>query len=350
MEKNNPKVINAWCSYDIANSVYNLIINTVLFPIYFKTVTEKQFGGEFINFLGLNIKNTVLYDYTLSAAYLIIVFSSPILSGIADYGGKRKRFMQFFSFMGASACFSFYWFTGDNIGMGIFLMVLGVVGFAGSLLFYNSFLPQIATPDQHDRVSAKGYAWGYTGSVLLLILNLVTIEKFEFFGFATKLDALRFSFLEVGVWWFLIAQIAFFYLKDHATENKITFKIIGKGYNELRQVVINLSHQVMTKRFLLAFFFYSMGVQTLMLMAIMFGTSELGIKGSKLIVTIVILQVVAIVGAMFFGYVSSWKGNKVSLISRVSLKSKKLFEAEFQKSSKFEIFRFFKRKVSFCVL
>jgi UMF1 family MFS transporter len=312
---NNKKVINAWCSYDVANSVYNLIINTVLFPIYYQIVTKSAFNGEMVNFLGITIKNTVLYDYAIAFAYLVIIFLSPILSGIADYIGRKKVFMRFFTMLGAMSCFMLYWFDGYNLVYGILFVSLAVIGFAGSLLFYNSFLPIIATPDLHDRISARGFSWGYAGSMVLLLINIITIENYEFFGFSNKLNAMRASFLEVGIWWVAVSQIAFYYLKDRPHHNHLNIQVFSKGFKELVNVFHQVKQHATTKLFLLAFLFWSMGVQTIILVATLFGSSELGITGTKLIATIFILQLVAMAGAYIFGYVSEKKGNKFSLIT-----------------------------------
>ncbi len=304
------KTVNAWCSYDIANSVYKLLITTVLFPIYYNAVTS-----ETLTFFGGTLKNTVFYDYALAFAFLIIAFVSPLLSGIADYGGHRKRFMQFFTFMGAASCAGMYWFHGDNLFWGFLTIILAAVGYEGASLFYNSFLPRIAEKNQHDRISARGYVWGYAGSMILLAINLVIIMNFKKFGFTQQLQPLRLSFLQVGLWWFGLSWIAFAFLKDWQMAGHLPNGILRHGFQELMAVQKRILHHKITRRFLFSFFFYSMGLQTLMLVAIMFGQSEIGIEGPKLIITILILQLVAIIGASFFGVISRQYGNKQSLIS-----------------------------------
>lgn len=304
------KTINAWCSYDIANSVYKLLITTVLFPIYYKAVTS-----ETIMIFGATLKNTVLYDYALALAFLVIAFVSPLLSGIADYGGHRKRFMQAFTFLGAASCAGMYLFNGNNLGYGILTIILAAIGYEGAVLFYNSFLPRIADKSKHDTISGRGYAWGYAGSMVLLAINLVLVLNYERFGFETKLAPVRQSFLQVGIWWFTFSWIAFAYLKDSKNGNLIDGNLVKHGYVELRNVQKKVFSHLVTRRFLFSFFFYSMGLQTLMLVAIMFGQSEIGIEGSKLIVTILILQFVAIIGATFFASISKKYGNKQSIIS-----------------------------------
>ncbi|HEY4787244.1 MAG TPA: MFS transporter, partial [Bacteroidales bacterium] len=312
-EKNNPKVLHAWCSYDIANSAYNLIITTALFPIYYAEVTKQAFGGDIIEFLGMHLRNTSLYDFGIAAGYFLIIFLTPLLSGIADLGGYRKLFMRIFTMMGAASCFLLYWFNGANVGFGITFVALAVVGYAGSLVYYNSFLPIIAAPDKQDEVSARGFSYGYAGSMLLLIFNLYTIENYQKFGFAGKLEALKFSFLEVGIWWFLVSQIAFWFLKEYPGKFTLKTSVFSKGFKEIIAVFKTVRKQASTIRFLLAFWFFSMGVQTIILVATLFGSTELGITGSKLIVTILIIQVLAIVGATLFGMASSRWGNKLSL-------------------------------------
>jgi len=312
--QNSRKVINAWCSYDIANSAYNLIITSSLFPVFYQEITKKVFGSEIVNFAGFHIKNTVLYNYAVAAAYFIIILLTPLLSGIADLGGYRKLLMRFFTLFGSVSCFCLYWFTGANVEYGIILVALGVIGYAGSLVYYNSFLPIIATPDRHDKISARGFSWGYAGSMVLLIFNLITIMNYKKFGFHDEFAALKFSFLEVGVWWLAVSQIAFYFLKEYPGQFTFKTSVLSKGFKEIIKVFGKIREQASTSRFLLAFWFFSMGVQTIMLVAAQFGSAELGISGNKLIITILIIQFVGIVGAWLFGEVSTHWGNKLSLV------------------------------------
>lgn len=313
MEKNNPAIINGWCSYDWANSVYNLAVTTTLFPVYYSAVTRDAFGSEEITFLGFQIKNTVLYSYAISFSFLIIVFLSPLLSGIADYSGRKKFFMKVFTWIGSISCISLYFFKGSNIVFGISCSVLASIGYAGSLVFYNGFLPEITDPENTDRISAKGFSWGYAGSVILLVVNLIIIGQYDLFGFADKNAATRFSFLLVGLWWISFAQIAFYILKDRPSSWKINREVIRKGFDELLHVIVKIRQQVHTARFLLSFLFYSMGVQTVILLAPLFGESVIGLPGEKLIVTVLLLQIVAIAGSFLFARIAENKGNKFSL-------------------------------------
>ena len=309
LEKNNKRLINAWASFDWSNSVYNLIVTTAIFPIYYMSTTETAFGGEMVKFFGMEIKNSVLFSYAISFSFLVIVFLSPMLSGIADYSGSKKKFMQFFTYLGSLSCIGLYFFTGENIEYGIACSVLASIGYAGSLVFYNGFLPEVATNDRMDSVSARGFAMGYIGSILLLILNLLLYQKYEFFGFENAGSATRFGFILVGIWWISFAQIAFFYLKDRSTGKPLSMKILGKGKTELMKVFKVIRTKEVMYRYLSAFFFYSMGVQTVMLLAPLFADKEIGMGADEMIYIVLILQVVAVVGAYFFAWLSKIRGN-----------------------------------------
>lgn len=316
-EKGNKKVINAWATYDLANSVYNLVITATIFPIYYKavTTTRDDAGNEVSNlvtFYGCEIKNTTLYDFAIAFAFLIIAALSPVLSGIADYGGSKKRFMQFFCYMGATACSLMYFFNADTLYLGILLVVLACMGFAGSLVFYNAYLPEIAPPEQQDAVSAKGFAMGYVGSAVLLILNLIMVMTRE--TGAEKLEMMQWSFVTVGIWWFAFSQITFYYLpKGNGSTKKTEGSLLLHGYKELLKVWNELKHNKQLVRFLPAFFVYSMGVQTVMLVANHFGSDEIKMEAGQLITTILIIQFVAMAGAFLFSFISKKKGNLFTL-------------------------------------
>ncbi len=311
---NSPKLLNAWCSYDIANSAYILSVNTVLFPIFYQEVTKKAFGSEMLTFLGISIKNTVLYEYAIALGYFLVIILTLSLSGIADIGGYRKQFMKVFTTLGSLACMGLFFFTGENIGLGLLLPMLAVLGFAGSLVYYNSFLPIIATPDLHDRISARGFSYGYAGSMLLLIFNIISLQNYQWFGFSDGMEAVRFSFILVGIWWLAVAQIAFYYLQEERRPFRWERSLLSKGFHEVLIVFHYIKQHKTMSRFLLAFFFFSMGVQTIIIVASLFGKAELGITDAKLIMTILIIQAVAILGAFIFGRVSSRFGNRTSLL------------------------------------
>ncbi|AWV99222.1 MFS transporter [Arcticibacterium luteifluviistationis] len=314
--KNQKKVIRAWCMYDWANSVHNLVITSVIFPIYFHATAVNADGGDVINFLGFELNNDVLYSYTLSLATLSLVILSPILTGIADYSGRRKFFMKFFCYLGAASCMYFFFFTKDNITAAVIAFGLSLVGWGGSVVFYNSFLPDIVTEDRFDKTSATGFAYGYVGSVLLLITNLAMIMKPELFGL-TQADSdsgytSRIAFITVGIWWAVFAQIPFYYLpKDQSKPFQIQW--IKKGFLELKKVYKEMQTKKLIKRFLAALFVYDMGVMTVIYVAALFADKELNIPTQGLIITILLIQLVAIPGSYLASFLSRKYGNTIAL-------------------------------------
>src|SRR6218665_158964 len=308
IEKGNPKLINAWAFYDWANSVYSLVIATAVFPIYYEAKTSGN--GGIVHFLGTEFHNSTLLSYSLSFSFLIVALLSPILSGIADYTGNKKRFMQFFCYLGSLSVISLFFFTGtDTLWIGIVATILASIGFWGSIVFYNSYLPEIAPPEMHDRVSAKGFMFGYTGSVLLLAFNLVMIMKPELFGITDPSLPARISFLMVGIWWMGFAQVTFYHLPNNVFQKKPEKDYIFKGFKELGKVLNSLKSLASLKQFLTAFFLYSIGVQTIILLLGIYVKKELGIDSSKLIIIILLIQLVAILGAYLFSKLSERIGN-----------------------------------------
>jgi len=311
--------MNAWSFYDWANSVYALVITSTIFPEYYNRVTTLA-GNDQVFFLGFEITNTALYSYALSFSFLLISLLSPFLSGMADYSGKKKLFMKSFAYLGAFSSAMLYFFTGPNLEYGIVLVILASVGFSGSLVFYNGYLPEIATPAMHDRLSARGFSWGYTGSILLLGFNLWMLLQPNTFGIAEGSDLpARISFLTVGIWWFGFSQVTFYYLPKNVYHRKPQGNLALQGLKELKNVWHQLRELPYLGYFLLAFFLYSMGLQTVMYLAPTFGAKEIGMPGNKLIISIMIIQVIAIGGAYIFSRLSGKIGNIPALIVMVSI-------------------------------
>lgn len=313
MEKNNPRVLHAWCMYDWANSVYSLNITSSIFPAYYQAVTKNPAALDKVQFLGFSVTNSVLYSYALSFAFLCVVAVGPLLGGIADYFGRKKLFMQFFCTLGSLSCMGLYFFTGENIHYGISMLVLATIGYAGSLVFYNAFLPEIATPKMTDKVSAKGFSYGYVGSVLLLVFNLSMLLMPEFFFNIEPSFATRISFLTVGIWWFGFAQYTFSVLPETPRKHIQKRSYLWAGFTELKKVFQQVQKINHLKGFLAAFFLYSMGVQTVMYVATLLGEKEFHLVTSQLITVVLILQIIAILGANLAAWFSALKGNIFAL-------------------------------------
>lgn len=324
LQKGDKKLLNAWAFYDWANSVYTLTIASAVFPIFYEALFSDR--DHYIDVFGLHLKNSALISFITAFAFMVVSFISPLLSGIADYVGNKKSFMKFFCYLGALSCMGLYWFDLDNIYLGLLFYFLGLLGYWGSLVFYNSYLPDIAFEEQQDKISAKGYSLGYVGSVILLIVNLAMIMKPKIFGISgtdgeAAMKAMRYSFVMVGVWWILFSQYTYYYLPKGSKESgqKLTKSVVFNGFKELKKVWALLQSNIPLKRYLGGFFVSSMAVQTVMLVATYFGAQEIQWETKEqstigLIVCILIIQLVAVIGAVLTSRASSKYGNVPTLI------------------------------------
>lgn len=324
LPKGSKKLLNAWAFYDWANSVYPLVITSAVFPIFYEALFSDR--NHYIHVFGTSIKNSALISFVTAAAFLVVALISPFLSGIADYVGNKKNFMQFFCYLGALSCVGLYWFSLENIYISLLFYFFGLIGFWGSLVFYNSYLPDIAFIEQQDDVSAKGYSFGYVGSVILLVINLGMIMKPDFFGITgtpgeAAMKAMRYSFVMVGIWWTVFSQYTYYYLPkgNKNADRKVTHHVVFNGFRELKKVWDLLEHNKALKKYLLSFFVYSMAVQTVMLIATYFGTQEIVWESKSesttgLIICILVIQLVAIVGATLTAKASDKYGNIPTLV------------------------------------
>lgn len=309
METAPKKVINGWAMYDWANSSYSLIITSAIFPTYYTAVADPQ-----VHLLGRTYERTSLASYAISLSFLIIACISPILSSIADYKGNKKSFMKFFCYLGSIACCGMFFFTKENIALGLFCSIIASIGYCGSIVFYNAYLPEIAAEGDQDRVSAKGFMLGYVGSVIQMILCLAFIMLNDKLEWGLGSLPVRLSFLSVGLWWAGFAQIAFNRLPpSKSNDQRPEHNVLVNGFYELKKVWQQLQTQPSLKRFLRSFFFYNMGVQTVMYMAAYFASDELKLNSTQLIITVVIIQLVAILGAYLFSLISKRTSNIFSL-------------------------------------
>ena len=322
--KGSRKLLNAWAFYDWANSVYSLVISSAVFPIYYGALFRVA-EVEKVTVFGTEIARAPLISYTTSAAFVFIAIITPLVSGIADYLGNKKIFLKFFCYLGAASCIGLYWFSLEHIYFGLLCYFFGLVGFWVSFAINNSYLPDIAFPRQQDRISAKGFSLGYIGSVLLLLFNLSMVLFPKFYGltdgevYSAEMKAMKISFMSVGIWWAIFSQYTFKHLPKGYRKEGARKNIILNGFKELKTVWQQLGTEIRLKRYLVAFFVYSMAVQTIMLIATYFGEEEINWGSDDkrtigLILSILIIQVIAIGGAYATAFVSKILGNVKTLI------------------------------------
>lgn len=335
MEKNNKRTIRGWVFYDWANSVYNLVVSSSIFPIFYDVVTTNRFKAEYfklpielakdmelpegvnvmVDFFGFKLANSVLMSFVLAASFLLVSILSPLLSGIADYSGNKKRFLQFFSTLGSLACISLFWFKELPIELGMLSVLIASIGFWNSLVFYNAFLPEIADIEYHDKISARGFIMGYVGSMILLIFCLVWMQVFH--------QPAEYCFLFVGIWWIGFSQYTFWILPNNVYGKKPKIGVVWRGFRELKVVFREFKQTRRLKKYLYSFFFFNTGVQTVMLMATIFANKEIdwpeGSGSSGLIIAILLIQIVAAIGAFLMSRLSNRVGNIKTLIVSVCI-------------------------------
>jgi len=321
--KGDKRIIRGWTMYDWANSVYSLTITSAVFPIFYAAITHRDEQDLVLEAHGIPAAS--LYSYALSAGFLLIALVSPILSGIADSTGQKKLFLKIFCYLGAASCAGLFFFDLDHLWSGLLLVMLACAGFSGSLVFYDAFLPEIAEREDHDRISARGYTMGYFGSVLLLIINLAMVMKPELFGIPDR-DGLpaRITFITVGLWWAGFAQFAFRVLPDDQYGRRPQGNIIANGYRELRKTWKELQSTKRLNSYLMAFFVLNMGIQTVMYLAVTYAKEEIKdvdasgavvpIGDASLIISILLIQLVAVAGAFLFVWLSKRFGNVGALM------------------------------------
>jgi UMF1 family MFS transporter len=324
LKKGSNKLLDAWAFYDWSNSVYTLTIASTIFPIFYASLFISNINT--VNAFGFEMKSTVLISFVTAFTFFVIALISPILSGVADYIGNKKIFLKFFCYVGGIGCIGLYWFSLDHIYLSLLSYFFGLIGYWASLVFYNSYLPDIAYPEQQDKISAKGFSIGYVGSVILLLLNLAMVMRPEWFniggeGEESSILAMRYSFITVGIWWIVFSQYTFYYLPKGTSKGKrVTKDVLLNGFRELNNVWKEFKNNIKLKRFLYAFFVYSMAVQTIMLMAVYFGEQEIAWASNNektmgLIISILIIQIVAIIGAILTSKASTKFGNIKTLIA-----------------------------------
>lgn len=324
--QNDKKIIRAWTFYDWANSSFPLVINSAVFPAFYEYQTAHDANGNLVNsditVAGMVFKNTELYSYFVSLALLVVCFTAPILSGIADYKGNKKRFLAQFCILGSFSCAGLFFFDKNHIVLSMLPFVTATIGYWGSLVFYNAYLPEIATEDMQDKVSAKGFALGYIGSSILLIINIVLITMGSAAKKAggTNFYPAYYAFVTVAIWWFAFAQYTLKYLpKGEPSTKESDGNVLTKGFRELKKVLGELKDQVALKRFLRSYFFYNMGVQTVMYMATLFAAKEIewpdeNYKKTALIISILLIQFLGVAGSFLFSWMSSKIGNVKALL------------------------------------
>ncbi|MEJ5239991.1 MAG: MFS transporter [Anaerolineales bacterium] len=320
---NDKREIFGWAMYDWANSAFSTTVGTVFLGPYLASLTAeaaKAYPDGMARLLGIPIAPDSFLPYCVSLSVGLQVFFLPILGAIADYSHIRKRMMQLFATIGAVATILFFFVTQPLWWLGGLLFILANLAFGAAIVFYNSYLPDIASEEERDRVSSYGWAMGYLGGGLLLVFNLIFYLMRERLGVPTGL-AVRINLASAGVWWLLFSNFTWSRLRPRHARRPLPpgETYVSIGFKQLFQTLRELKHFPETLKFLLAYFLYNDGIQTVIAVSATFAAAPLVRGGlevdqSTLTMVILMIQFVAFFGALFWGRLAGWVGAKRSIL------------------------------------
>ncbi len=319
--KDDKREIFGWAMYDWANSAFSTTIGTVFLGPYLASLAAGAAGADgMVRVAGIPVAPDSFFPYSVSFSVLLQVLFLPILGAIADYSHMRKQMMQLFATLGASATILLFFVSGDLWWLGGLLYIVANLAFGAAMVFYNAYLPDIASEEKRDSVSSYGWAMGYIGGGLLLLLNLVFYQTHETLGVPTGL-AIRINLASAGVWWLGFSFLTWARLQTRQAHRALpageTYTSIG--FTQLRQTLGELKNFPETMKYLLAYFLYNDGIQTVIAVSATFAAAPLARGGLEvdtgtLTMVILMIQFVAFFGALFWGKLAGWIGAKQSIL------------------------------------
>jgi len=305
-----------WYFYDWANSAFSTTVITVFLGPYLTSVTQNAADTTgYVYPLGIPVLADAFFPYLVSLSVVLQVFFLPILGAIADYTNAKKPLIGLFAYIGAFATMAMFFLQGQNYLLGGALFLLANLSFGASIVFYNAFLPEIASPDDRDRVSSQGWAMGYLGGGLLLVLNLIFYLQRESLGISEGF-AVRICLASAGLWWAIFTLIPLARLQPRQPQKQLPVgeRFISIGFKQLRHTLRELPRYPHTLLFLIAYLLYNDGIQTVISLSSQFGSAELKLDQQTLITSILMVQFVAFFGALAFGYLAKWIGTKRAIL------------------------------------
>ncbi|MEZ4862094.1 MAG: MFS transporter [Caldilineaceae bacterium] len=306
-----------WYFYDWANSAFSTTVITVFLGPYLTAVAQSAADSNgFVHPLGIPILADSFFPYMVSLSVVLQVFFLPVLGAIADYSYLKKRLMGLFAYIGAFATMGMYFLQGNLYLLGGVLFLIANLSFGASIVFYNAFLPDIAAPEDRDRVSSQGWALGYLGGGLLLAANLVFVQFLaEPWGIATG-DAVRISLASAGVWWGIFTFIPLTRIQSRRPQKSLPAgeSFLSVGFSQLFHTLRQLPQYPHTLLFLVAYLLYNDGIQTVIALSSQFGSQELGLGTASLVQLVLMVQFIAFLGALVFGYLARWLGSKRAIM------------------------------------
>ncbi len=315
----NKREIFGWAMYDFANSAFATTILAVIFNQYFATVVA---GGEKgVEIFGFRLHGASLFTFMISLSMAISALFSPLLGAVADASASKKRFLMVFCFTGVLFTGLLYFVHAGDYWMGAVFFILANIGFAEGNVFYNAFLPEISTDQNIGRISGLGWALGYIGGGALLAINLIMLQYPEWLGFPSGYFTVQDCFLSVAFWWLIFSLPLFLFLKERSEPYRpsVGGGYVLEGYRRLRHTFRRIKTFKELTKFLFAFLIYNDGIETVIVMASIFGADVLGMKTSELIVFFLMVQGIAFIGSVLFGFLADAIGNKKAVMISLGL-------------------------------
>ncbi|MFF8543245.1 MFS transporter [Streptomyces werraensis] len=300
-----------WYFYDWACSVYSTSVVTVFLGPYLTTVAEAAADAEgFVHPLGVPVRAGSFFAYAVSLSVVVAVLVMPLVGAAADRTGRKKPLLAAAAYTGAAATAGMFFLDGDRYLLGGLLLVVANAAQSVAMMLYNSYLPQIAPPEERDAVSSRGWAFGYAAGALVLVANLVLYTGHDSFGVSEGM-AVRICLASAGLWWGAFALIPLRRLRDRRTPAR---EAALPGFRQLAATVRDMRRHPLTLAFLLAYLVYNDGIQTVISQASVYGSKELGLGQSTLIVAVLLVQVLAVAGALLLGRLARRYGAKRTIL------------------------------------
>ncbi|MFJ7304552.1 MFS transporter [Streptomyces sp. NPDC099088] len=305
---------HGWYFYDWACSVYSTSVLTVFLGPYLTAVAKHAADADgFVHPLGIPVRAGSFFAYAVSASVIVSIFVMPLAGAVADRSGRKKPLLAVAAYLGAAATTGMFFLDGDRYLLGGLLLIVANASLAVSMVLYNSYLPQIAPPEERDAVSSRGWAFGYAAGSLVLIANLVLFTAHDSFG-VSESTAVRICLASAGVWWGAFTLVPLKRLRDRRAPAASAGQPSAHGWRQLAATVRDMRGKPLTLSFLLAYLIYNDGIQTVISQASVYGSEELGLSQSTLIVAVLLVQVLAVGGALGMGRLARTYGAKRTIL------------------------------------
>jgi UMF1 family MFS transporter len=307
-----------WYFYDFACSVYSTSVLTVFIGPYLTSVAKAAADAEgFVHPLGVPIRAGSVFAYAVSASVVLAVLVMPLTGAAADRTGRKKPLLAAAAYLGAAATAGMFFLEGDRYLLGAFLLIVANASLTVSMALYNAYLPQIAAPEERDAVSSRGWAFGYTSGALVLVLDLVLYTGHQSFGL-TESEAVRICLASAGLWWGAFTLVPLRRLRDRRAAPGGE-GAVGSGWRQLTATLRDMRRHPLTLSFLLAYLVYNDGVQTVISQASVYGSEELGLDQTTLITAVLLVQVLAVAGALGMGRLARVHGAKRTILGSLAV-------------------------------